>query len=497
MARPTIRHHITLVRNCLLTNMNTQQQLASRKGSADPSMTFFIAPDLGDTPDSTPATVTDWDDLIQKATLALQRGDDLEARKWLAKAGRAKPGRRDQTFALGYIWLNLSEFTEAIVWFSHAVALAPKLAHAHSSRALARALANQPIEAREDAERALALDPQDCIALKVLTRICLNLNNTEQARALCERILKLNPGDVDAQSMLEQAKVAPLSTQLQSLEGLLGDYPTRCNTWQGLGREHLLQQFVVGEFKAATEIFPTFVPSPAGVDGLPVPPPELTMGYGSGNLDHYLACGRKSYASLSQLLRKHQVELGSGDVMLDWGGAAGRVVRNFIAESKRGCQVWGCDVHAPSIQWAQNHLSPSFKFFNSSTLPHLPFPDRTFKFIYGLSVVTHMIAMRDLWLLELRRTLKPDGCLILTVHDENTWRWFHEHGMPRWMPSELQKLPEMPGECVEIRGSRWEYCYTFFHSKYLRRIWGQYFEILDIVPRAESYQTAIVMKPRL
>ena len=63
------------------------------------------------------------------------------------------------------------------------------------------------------------------------------------------------------------------------------------------------------------------------------------------------------------------------------------------------------------------------------------------------------------------------------------------------MPTELQQLPEMPGECVEIRGSRWECCYTFFHSNYLRRIWGQYFEIKDIVPCAEGYQTAVVMKP--
>ena len=330
---------------------------------------------------------------------------------------------------------------------------------------------------------------------------------------------QINPGNTDAQALREQAKptrpmveastlpvqlpardaatpIQRLSKQLQSLEGLLGGYQTRSEAWQALGVEHLLQQLVVGDFKQAVEIFPAFVPQLAGADGLPVPPPELTMGYGAGNLDHYLACGRRSYESLTQLLRQQQVELGSGDALLDWGGAAGRVVRNFIAEARRGCQVWGCDVHAPSIQWAQNHLSPPFRFFNSSALPQLPFPDRHFKFVYGLSVVTHLIALRDLWLLELRRVLRPDGCLILTVHNESTWQWFREHGMPPWMPPELRELPELPGEVVEIRGSRWEYCYTFFHSDYLRRIWGQYFEIKEIVPCAEGYQTAIVMRPR-
>jgi tetratricopeptide (TPR) repeat protein len=465
-------------------------------------------------------TVGDWDALIQNATLAYQRSDAAEARKCLTSAGAEIPGRCDQILGLGYIRLNLGDFPEAAAWFSHAVRLSPELAHTHSSRALAFALANQPAEARTDAEHALTIDPQDSIALKVLTRICLDLKDMEQARKLCDRILKLNPGDADAQTMIEQAAVtmpvvendklivklpvatsAPqelrLSKQLQSLEGLLGDYHNRCETWQTLGVEHLLQQLVVGDFKRSVEITPAFAPQAAGSDGLPIPPAELTMGYGAGNMDQYIACGRRSYESLAKLLRQQQVELGSGDAMLDWGGAAGRVVRNFIAEARRGCQVWGCDVHAPSIQWAQNHLSPPFRFFNSSALPHLPFPDRHFKFIYGLSVVTHMIALRDLWLLELHRVLRPDGCLILTVHNESTWQWFRKHGMPPWMPSELKALPEMPGEDVEIRGSRWEYCYTFFHSDYLRRIWGQYFELKEIVPCAEGYQTAVVMKPRL
>jgi ubiquinone/menaquinone biosynthesis C-methylase UbiE len=189
------------------------------------------------------------------------------------------------------------------------------------------------------------------------------------------------------------------------------------------------------------------------------------------------------------------VTLNPGDTMLDWGGAAGRVVRNFAPEARQGVNVWGCDVHAPSIEWAKNHLSPTFKFFNSLALPHLPFPEKTFKFICGFSIFTHLVVMRDLWLLELRRVLRPDGCLVLTIHDESTWSWFREHGMPQWMPAELRNVADVPGELVDIRGSSWEYCYTFFHSEYIRRIWGQYFQVAEIVPRAESYQTAVVLKP--
>jgi len=278
------------------------------------------------------------------------------------------------------------------------------------------------------------------------------------------------------------------------LEGLAGDYSARTEAWQTLGAEHLLQQLVVGDFDKSIQIFPKPARTAPAPDGFPVPPVELTMGYGAGNMEHYLACGRRSYEILTRILQAQRMELAAGDAILDWGGAAGRVVRNFATEAKQGCQVWGCDVHAPSIQWAQAHLSPPFKFFNSSSLPHLPFPEGAFKVIYGLSVMTHLIALRDLWLLELRRVLRPDGCLILTVHDENTWDWFRSHAMPHWMPSDLRSAPELPGECVEIRGSRWDQCYTFFHSDYIGRVWGQFFEVAQIVPCADCYQSAVVLR---
>jgi hypothetical protein len=111
-----------------------------------------------------------------------------------------------------------------------------------------------------------------------------------------------------------------------------------------------------------------------------------------------------------------------------------------------------------------------------------------------LSVFTHLVVMRDMWLLELRRILRPGGCITLSICDENTWVWFYKNGMPAWMPSELRDKPEMPGELVDIRGSSWEYCYTFFHSDYIRRVWGQYFNVVEIIPGAAHYQTAVVLK---
>jgi SAM-dependent methyltransferase len=184
-----------------------------------------------------------------------------------------------------------------------------------------------------------------------------------------------------------------------------------------------------------------------------------------------------------------------GDAVLDWGCASGRVVQYF-RDLTPACEVWGGDVDVPSIEWAKAHLAPPLFFFNCSSLPYLPFQDGKFKFIYALSVFTHLTLFRDMWLLELARVLRNDGLIVLTVHDENTWKFFKEKSMPGWVPSELASKAELPGECIEVRGSFWHQNFTFFTTGYLRRVWGQYFEMVEIRPQSESYQTAVVMRKK-
>jgi SAM-dependent methyltransferase len=224
-----------------------------------------------------------------------------------------------------------------------------------------------------------------------------------------------------------------------------------------------------------------------------VPPPELRMGYCTDSDEHFLNLGRSSYDSLMKILQTQRVSLDPGDAMLDWGCATGRVLR-FFEPFARDCEVWGSDVDAPSIEWCLNHLAPPFKFLTAMSLPYLPFPDRKFKIIYGLSVFTHITSLRDMWLLELARIMKKGACAILTIHDEHSWEIFHKKGMPGWMPPEYAALPQFPENGLEIRGNEWYLTYTFFHSDYIRKAWGQYFDVVDIVPQAEGYQTAVVLR---
>ena len=461
-------------------------------------------------------TAQDW---IEQADDALARADFPAVRAHLTAALDLDSDNAGLALALANVKLHQRDFTAALSDYERAAQLAPRLGDTHAGRALALQLLGRPDEASASATTALVLDPANGVALKVMARIHLDARNLEAAQQCCARLLRLNPSDPDALQLQDQCRpprmdvrvelsenplARPVSTANNPtpaltptpapLAGLLGDFAARTRAWQQLGPEHLLQQFVVGVEPRRAVIRRKPAATPKAADGFAVPPVELTMGYGAGDLDYYLKIGRRSYEKLSGLLSAQNVTLGAGDATLDWGCAAGRVVRCFTEETRRGCAVWGADVHAPSIEWARHHLAPPFRFFNCSSLPHLPFADGTFKFIYGLSVVTHLVALRDLWLLELHRVLRPGGCAILTIHDENTWSWFHEKGMPGWMPEELRAEPSLPGEGVDVQGSTWDQTYTFFHSDYVRRAWGQYFRVAEIIPRADSYQAAVVLR---
>lgn len=447
--------------------------------------------------------------LVAAADEALAGGDFARVRQQLRAAFELSPSEGEIALALGHAELNGGDLNSALSAYTSAVALLPNSPSAHASRALALQLTGRSVEAGQTARRALALDANQVIAHKVLARIHLNSGQPEQAQQCCRRILSRHGKDCDARKMLEEALVqqtnlpettvkppapAPISEAMKKLEPLAGDYAARTRAWRALGPEHLLQLLSVGNYEAPIRVEQKPVTGELAPDNFAIPPVDLTMGYGAGDMKHYLACGARSAAMLRNVMARNGVTLQPGDSMLDWGGAAGRVVRNFAPEAQLGVNVWGCDVHAPSVEWAKNHLSPPFRFFNSLALPHLPFADETFKFVCGFSIFTHLVVMRDAWLLELRRVLRPGGCVALTIHDENTWAWFRKNGMPPWMPSELRDKEAMPGELVDIRGSSWEYCYTFFHSDYIRRIWGQYFKVSEIVPGAEYYQTAVVLK---
>lgn len=151
--------------------------------------------------------------------------------------------------------------------------------------------------------------------------------------------------------------------------------------------------------------------------GLPIPPQELWLGYGK-NKEEYLY-GKVQIEAMLNILKASDFILQEGYRILDFGCGAGRMIR-WLKPYAEMCEIWGTDISAEHIYWANQYLKPPFNFATTTTIPHLPFEDRYFNFIYAGSVFTHIDDLAIAWLLELRRILSPEGRLYITLQDNNS-----------------------------------------------------------------------------
>jgi ubiquinone/menaquinone biosynthesis C-methylase UbiE/ketosteroid isomerase-like protein len=232
-------------------------------------------------------------------------------------------------------------------------------------------------------------------------------------------------------------------------------------------------------------------PTAAADEALPVPPEELWLGY------HYLAHGENHVRTMLDIVKKTGFAPSAGDRILDLGCGGGRMIRHLRDLAGR-CEIWGADISAAHISWCKHNLSPPFHFATTTKVPHLPFEDRSFAFIYCGSLFTHIDDLADSWLLELKRILRPDGRLYVTIHDEETIRLFD---LPRYSHADIVKGIKRSETYQAARNSdfgmftigRDDGSQVFYRRSYFERMAGQAFETLSITPEAYHYQTAFVL----
>jgi ubiquinone/menaquinone biosynthesis C-methylase UbiE len=251
---------------------------------------------------------------------------------------------------------------------------------------------------------------------------------------------------------------------------------------------------VVAKAEAAQRLCPD--------DGLPIPPRALHAGYGFDEAG-YLDSGREQHRTMMQIVGESGLILEPGARILDFGCAAGRMMRCFKSSADRN-EIWGVDIRADHILWCQRNLSPPFRFVTSTTYPHLPFEDNHFSFIYACSVFTHIGDLEDTWLLELRRILRPGGRIFATVHDNHTLdvvlssppgHWVHDTLLRRQFQSvdSTYDVVKSGFSMVSINQDEPGNAQVLHDREFLRHRWGQFLRILSIHPEAHAYQTAIVM----
>lgn len=231
--------------------------------------------------------------------------------------------------------------------------------------------------------------------------------------------------------------------------------------------------------------------------GLPVPVGKDRFGYSEDNTEKYLEWGKYDHDELVGVLEKYH-KIVEGMNILDFGCSSGRVLRHF--EKERIANDWslyGCDIQALAIQWMRQYFPSDFKVLNTSTLPHLPFPDNHFDFIYGFSVFTHIKYQWDAWLMELNRVMKPNAVMVQSIHTENAWKFYFDHHSEEWVRNNhTSRVYDSPSMDVDFL-YHGDACVSqvFWKKEIAKQYWGRYFEVLELRdPPQFSFQDWVVCK---
>ena len=226
--------------------------------------------------------------------------------------------------------------------------------------------------------------------------------------------------------------------------------------------------------------------------GLPIPPRSLQMQY-----PDYLDKGKRDIAKMRAALQAAGHEFEEGGRALEWGCAAGRLLRWLHDVSDR-YEIWGSEIDAKYIVWCSQYLSPPFHFVTTTAAPHLPFEDRYFNLIFAGSVMTHIDDLAKAWLLELRRIIQPGGMLYFTIHDKHTIELFDGEHQQRPLAQRLHRNDEASrwarSDFEMFTMGRAAASQVFYDVDYLSRSVEPFFKTVSVEEEAYGRQTAILMQ---
>ncbi len=191
-----------------------------------------------------------------------------------------------------------------------------------------------------------------------------------------------------------------------------------------------------------------------------VAPPLALMhdAYGSVSFRSYWQLGQRTARFIGEQILKYQPVPSR---VLEWGCGPARILRHLREMLPGSVQLFGADYNQETISWCSEAIR-GVKFVVNGLSPPMPFPEKYFDAIYAISVLTHLsISQQESWLAELRRVLRPNGCLIFTTHGEQSAQLL--------LPHEYKQLQE-DGFVVRSGVEEGKRCFlAYHHHKYVRQ----------------------------
>lgn len=277
---------------------------------------------------------------------------------------------------------------------------------------------------------------------------------------------------------------AAQSTVLPPIADLLRDHP---------GRAGLLGQYPGLDTAIARDTFA--VPEAA----------DREM-YHIGNDVGYWISGYEDYRKVIDLAAQHGATIRRGSRVLELGCASGRVLRHFMTQHPE-VLTFGSDIKLRHIEWMRQFLPSHARLIHGTTLPSLPLPDAQLDVVYAYSVFSHIDDFETSWLAELNRCLRPGGLALLSIHSDECWhkvpslplfQKYHQirDHIPDYAISQELFAAPLPREKTVIWWNTAESynCDVFYDRRYIRRDWGRFFDVVEIIEGGHNYQDMVVLR---
>ena len=220
----------------------------------------------------------------------------------------------------------------------------------------------------------------------------------------------------------------------------------------------------------------------------PLPPTDLARRVGVNDpedpLGSFTTIGRASREIVLDLLPDDWSF--DGKRVLDFGCGPGKVLLHFLDEANEA-EFYGCDIHAPSIEWLQQQLSPPLHVFVNDESPPLPFDDGRLDLIWAFSVFTHIVDHWSAWLVELRRVLAPGGLLIASFLGRASYERITREP---WSEDDFGMNVLGYGQPWDDGGPN-----VFLAPWWIRAHWGRAFEIVQLRHSERGHGFVLLRKP--
>jgi SAM-dependent methyltransferase len=230
--------------------------------------------------------------------------------------------------------------------------------------------------------------------------------------------------------------------------------------------------------------------------------------HGERHYDWWLS-GLKDFLTIEKKLKEHGAALSPGDSVFELGCASGRVLRHFAIQRPE-LKCWGADIKLRHVEWMRLFLPDTLSLFQNTILPHVPIEDNSLSLVTAFSVFTHIDDFELAWLAEVRRILKPGAVFYVSIHSERTWGLMKpgtpiydallhmQDHTPDYKVTESFLRDPMPREKTVLYwdNAKNYNCNVFHHTDYIKREWGRFFNIEEIIPCGSDYQDVVLLRKK-